>query len=822
MKKYYLRFANVFLAVALVTQTALPVFALADAAKTLPTLPVTEVTDVENTQTEPTLPMTELADAENTQIEPTLPMTELADAEKDETEKVTAEEANLNTIMENESTMAQTVPEDSYPITTQVIGGKATINVDKTNPKPGELVTVEITDIELENNKHINVWIHLTENKNIYVRMKDISESNLKYQFQMPSKSVNVKVEFQDIITIISQPASQTVTEGNTAVFRIETKSIGSSDRTSYQWQTLNEYNQWTDIYDATQKFYKTKNTALDDNGKQFRCIITCRNNYTSSYSSTIASDTVTLIVQDVQPTDRTIIAVADFQPIKVKYYEKENLLNLPKVVTVTLDDNSQEQLAVAWDTSNYDKHIPDDYILIGNLVLPNGVTNSKQLTAQIKVTVSEGGPEQSHRDDLIVSLEVAYSRFQLIPYRITDRSALIQAIIKAEKAMDMEQPTSRDYVTAVRELDEASDNYSPDIIAEVIDPENPGREGLNTWVKYAPDLAKINLFTQHSRDRLMDETEAAQRVLDNENATETEFSDAYKALLNAVKSLERVRASEYPGKNALKALLKVAQEKAADRKYTQESRDTLNKAIKTVQAVLDNPKAIDNEVFDAESALMSAIEYLEVKPNTDKPSTGGGSKRNRSSSSGGGSYVQPNPDTIWDINDSLTKSLYGVNVTVSPNYKLSTAFLNELMVNKQKSVTLKGGWYNWNFYGTSIESTMPGVMWFDTTISTVTSIQPQISKLTGKSDITVLHFAYQGKLPGKTKIDVDIDKYANKKVYIYYHNAAKSQLELVQSNVSVNANGIMEFTISYCADYVISPTVIKGAVTVAKPAPKK
>lgn len=890
MKKFYLRFVNVFLALVLAAQTATPVFAIADGdkAETLPILPITELTEGENTNPESTLPTADLADAENVNSEPALPMADLTDAEPQPEPATppaqTAEEENKETnpapsaeaeggeniekapvlpapelveakTIEAENQSLAAVPANTYPITTQVIGGKVNINIDKTNAIALEKVIVDIIGFKDEINKELVVIVNPTGNNDVYHRVypieENVPEGIKRFYFTMPEKAVIVKAEVKDIVTITTQPVSQTVAMGDTATFTIDTKCLEKYHVQSYQWQILSHYNTnydiWENIQDATQKYYQIENTSLNDNGKQLRCIASCPKHYGCYRTPEVASDAVTLTVRAALPTDRTIIAVQDAQPIKVDYGKYIERVDLPKEVTVTLSDNSQKQLGVAWNTSNYDKELEDDYILIGNLIMQDGILNSKQLTARIKVTVNEDDdPAHSFRDDLIVGLEVAYKTLKCIPRNIEYREQLVKEILKAEAVMELKNPTTRDYITVDRTLSKIIEEM-PDPIWNYFDPQEIYLPELEHLIDYAPELTHLSLFTQESRDRLAEEIKKDQIIFKKLTETEPEYADenddeskmlvynqwleqvqdTYKSLFEKIRALEPVRPTGYPGKYGLKNLLEFARTKAADSKYTQVTRNDLNKAIQAAQAVADNAKASSDEVRDARVELIDAIDLLEEKPY--KPSRGGGGSgggRRSSGGSGGGSsdggnYVQPQTGTVWDINNSLTKSKYGINVTINADDKLSTAFLNELIANRNKSVTLKGDWYNWDFYGTSIENTMPGVVWFDTTISTVTPNQAQISKLTGKNDTTVLHFAHQGKLAGKTKITVDIDKYANKKMFVYQYNAAKARLEQVRSNVSVNTNGVMAFTITEGADYVISPTAIKGAVIVPKPASK-
>lgn len=66
------------------------------------------------------------------------------------------------------------------------------------------------------------------------------------------------------------------------------------------------------------------------------------------------------------------------------------SMLDLPATVVVTLPDNSEQELFVSWDTSVLDMTKPGYYAIPGEVTLPEGVTNSRNLTASITVQVRE------------------------------------------------------------------------------------------------------------------------------------------------------------------------------------------------------------------------------------------------------------------------------------------------------------------------------------------------------------------------------------------------------------------------------------------------
>ena len=351
-------------------------------------------------------------------------------------------------------------------------------------------------------------------------------------------------------------------------------------------------------------------------------------------------------------------------------------------------------------------------------------------------------------------------------------------------------------------------------VIVNEQEPEQPGKEALRTLITSAQEKAADSKYTQESRNALTKVIETAQAVVNDDKATEQEIADAEKALQAAIDALVNEQEPEQPGKEALRTLITSAQEKAADSKYTQESRDALTKVIEIAQAVADNDQATEQEIANAQKALQAAIKALVKQSGSDKPSGGSSEPEHRK-------HVEPNMVPSSDLSEKLASSSKGTDISVRSDYKVATGFLNDLMKNKDKSVTLNGDWYSWIFDGKNVENNMPGVIWFDTRISTDSPNAEAIGKLTGGADTTNLYFYYEGNLPGETVIRVQLEKYVGKPVYVYYHNPEKGRLELIKSDAKADENGWFEFSITHCSDYVVSTSAIKGAVKVTKSTPE-
>ncbi|RPF42068.1 beta-galactosidase [Hydrogenoanaerobacterium saccharovorans] len=615
----------------------------------------------------------------------------------------------------------------SIVIDSNVTGGK--ITTDKATANQGDTVQVTVTPDEGKK---------LVENSLKYIvgEQQTVITNN---QFVMPDGNVTLKAQFADSATasvtpnIENQPAAQTVTEGNSALFSVAASAADNGTLT-YQWQMLTKEQDadWADISGATDATYQIAKVALADSGKQFRCIVT--NTKDSLTPATATSNTAELTVKQASETDKKIKNAVNPEDKTVKFGTEVSKLDLPDTVTVTLEDDTTAEVPVMWNTESYDGSKAGEYTFVGTLVSQAGIINSDNITANIKVIVEK-------------------------------------------------------------------------------QPEQPSKEALLKLLQSAKEMAKDSKYTQASRDALNKAIETAQTVADNDKATEQEIADAEKALQDAIDALVNEQEPEKPRKEALLKLIQSSKEMAKDSKYTQASRDALTKSIATAQAVADNDNAIEQEIANAQKALQAAIKALVKQGSSDKPSGGSSEPEHRK-------HVEPNMVSSSDLSEKLASSSKGTDISVRSDYKVATGFLNELMKSKDKSVTLNGDWYSWTFDGKNVENNMPGVIWFDTRISTESPNADAIGKLAGEADTTNLYFSYEGNLPGETVIRVQLEKYAGKPVYVYYHNPEKGRLELIQADVKADEDGWIEFSITHCSDYVVSASAVKGAVEVTKPAP--
>ncbi len=97
----------------------------------------------------------------------------------------------------------------------------------------------------------------------------------------------------------------------------------------------------------------------------------------------------VTVTVQE----PRDISSVAALDPVTAGVGTAFNQLTLPETVTVTLKNNETLSLAVTWLAGNYNGNAAGEYTLKGNLTLPEDITNTDNLQAEIKVIVEAAAP---------------------------------------------------------------------------------------------------------------------------------------------------------------------------------------------------------------------------------------------------------------------------------------------------------------------------------------------------------------------------------------------------------------------------------------------
>lgn len=134
--------------------------------------------------------------------------------------------------------------------------------------------------------------------------------------------------------TIGTQPASQTVTKGNTATFSV----AATGEKLSYQWQQSTDNGQsWTDISGANAATYITAATTTSMNGYQYRCVV-------SNSAGSVTSNAVTLTVNAATVS----VTGVTLEPTSLSLFTGDTA---PLTATVKPDNATNKN--VTWESNN-------------------------------------------------------------------------------------------------------------------------------------------------------------------------------------------------------------------------------------------------------------------------------------------------------------------------------------------------------------------------------------------------------------------------------------------------------------------------------------
>jgi hypothetical protein len=101
---------------------------------------------------------------------------------------------------------------------------------------------------------------------------------------------------------------------------------------------------------------------------------------------------------------EKSIIGISSIGDINVLYGTKLADLKLPGRVTATLDDGNTKSFALTWNTGQpkYDGDLAREYVFTGVLTLTDGFVNPNNLTATVKVIVTEKGVKEPEEVTLV------------------------------------------------------------------------------------------------------------------------------------------------------------------------------------------------------------------------------------------------------------------------------------------------------------------------------------------------------------------------------------------------------------------------------------
>ena len=191
-------------------------------------------------------------------------------------------------------------------------------------------------------------------------------------------------------------------------------------------------------------------------------------------------------------------------------------------------------------------------------------------------------------------------------PEMYTEESlnALKEAIAMAEEVLASETATQDEINAAMRRVKEAKENLAQKKPAVAT-------EALENAIANARELANDTAtYTEESRAALNAAVDAAQKVLEDANATQETVDKQTEAVEAAIKALVKIKVPAETDK--LKEAVKEAEELVKDtEKYSEESRNALTDAIALAQEVLEDTNATQETVDKALEAVNAAKEAL-------------------------------------------------------------------------------------------------------------------------------------------------------------------------------------------------------------------
>lgn len=152
---------------------------------------------------------------------------------------------------------------------------------------------------------------------------------------------------------------------------------------------------------------------------------------------------------------------------------------------------------------------------------------------------------------------------------------------------------------------------------------------------------------------------------------------------------------------------------------------------------------------------------------------------------------------------DVMSKIAQG-NINIDPKKPyIEKDVFDFLAKNRDKIITLIGDGYSWTFKGSDIINASILSDDMDTRVTSTVS----------EDGLIKVHFGYEGILPGKAKVQINVDsKYNNSPMYLYVYNNKLNKLELLAQNLQVKDNSVI-FEVTEGTDYILSQNEIKGSI---------
>lgn len=162
--------------------------------------------------------------------------------------------------------------------------------------------------------------------------------------------------------------------------------------------------------------------------------------------------------------------------------------------------------------------------------------------------------------------------------------------------------------------------------------------------------------------------------------------------------------------------------------------------------------------------------------------------------------------NTIKDLEPTV--NIKGID---KDNYNIEKEITDEFIIIKvlEKDGKLS---YSWKFDKNKIKNNTIDLNFEVTYESKNKSI---IDKLSSENkDKTYVSFTHHGDLPTEAEISIYVGKRykENERLYLYYYNSDKKEIEFVENKLKVH-DGYVTFHIKHCSDYFLTGAVVNNAV---------
>lgn len=165
-------------------------------------------------------------------------------------------------------------------------------------------------------------------------------------------------------------------------------------------------------------------------------------------------------------------------------------------------------------------------------------------------------------------------------------------------------------------------------------------------------------------------------------------------------------------------------------------------------------------------------------------------------------------------LNDSPANSEVVINNTDVEIYKSeSSNFISYIVEDNERNLT-----YSWQFEKTDeknnpVKENLILDVNLRLSIDSDTKGAKEIEEDVAQKKL-IVSFDHHGKLPTRATVRINVnDKFKdNERLYLYYYNPEKDQIEFIGKNLKVT-DGYVEFTIDHCSDYFLTGAVVNNAV---------